>query len=57
MIQNLLYRLSDIFTPASYGSSLENYIVSNRPTDIVDIERLTREFDRGFFGGSYNEFN
>jgi hypothetical protein len=49
MLKNLLSRLCDIFTPQSYGSSLEEYIVKNRPTDIVDIERLTRDFDRNFF--------
>lgn len=28
-----------------YGSSLETYITSRKPTDICDVERLTREFD------------
>ena len=29
----------------TYGSELENYIVSNNPKDTGDVERLTREYD------------
>lgn len=28
----------------SYGSHLEEYIISNNPKDAGDVERLTREF-------------
>ena len=28
----------------TYGSQLENYIVSNNPKDAADVERLTREY-------------
>ena len=31
--------------PNTYGSRLEEYIVSNNPKDTYDVERLTREFD------------
>lgn len=31
--------------PATYGSALEAYIVSKRPTDSADVDRLAREFD------------
>lgn len=38
--------------PNTYGSKLEEYIVSHHPKDGSDVERLTREFDqkqsRGF---------
>jgi hypothetical protein len=30
----------------TYGSRLEQYIVSNNPRDIADVERLTNEYDR-----------
>jgi hypothetical protein len=29
----------------TYGSQLEQYIVSNNPKDTGDVERLTREYD------------
>lgn len=31
--------------PQTYGSKLEEYIVSHHPKDTYDVERLTREFD------------
>jgi hypothetical protein len=31
--------------PLTYGSALENYIVSHNPQDGCDVDRLTREFD------------
>lgn len=30
---------------STYGSDLEQYIVSNNPHDTADVERLTREYD------------
>jgi hypothetical protein len=30
----------------TYGSQLEEYIVSQNPRDIADVERLTVEYDR-----------
>lgn len=30
----------------TYGSKLEEYIVSQNPRDIADVERLTSEYDR-----------
>jgi len=29
----------------TYGSRLEEYIISNNPKDTADVERLTREYD------------
>ena len=31
---------------STYGSRLEEYIVSQNPVDIADVERLTTEYDR-----------
>lgn len=31
---------------STYGSHLEEYIVSQNPQDISDVERLTVEYDR-----------
>ena len=33
-------------TESTYGSKLEEYIVSHNPKDGGDVERLTREFDQ-----------
>ena len=33
-------------TPNTYGSKLEEYIVSNNPKNTGDVERLTREFEQ-----------
>ena len=30
----------------TYGNQLENYITSNNPKNVGDVERLTQEFDR-----------
>lgn len=30
----------------TYGSALEEYIVSRNPNDTSDVERLAREYDR-----------
>lgn len=30
---------------STYGSSLEEYIVSHNPKDTYDVERLTKEYD------------
>jgi hypothetical protein len=37
-----------------YGSSLEQFIVKNRPQDVFDVERLQREYNHNLpFGGHY----
>lgn len=33
-------------THSTYGSDLEQYIISRNPCDIADVERLTAEYDR-----------
>jgi len=30
---------------STYGSQLEQYIISHKPNDTADVERLTREYD------------
>jgi hypothetical protein len=32
--------------PTTYGSELEQYIVSRNPQDSCDVDRLAREFDQ-----------
>jgi len=32
--------------PQTYGSALEEYIVSNNPQDSHDVDRLAREFEQ-----------
>ena len=32
-------------TESTYGSKLEEYIVSHNPQDTADVERLTKEYD------------
>ncbi len=33
-------------TPQTYGSELEQYIVSKNPTSAAEIDHWTRQFDR-----------
>lgn len=42
--------------PQTYGSALEAYIVSHDPQDVVDVDRLTREFDAKMSNRSYGGF-
>lgn len=36
--------------PQSYGTELENYIVSNNPQNTGDVDRLTRQYDQRMKG-------
>lgn len=38
-------------TESTYGSDLENYIVSHNPQDTGDVERLAQEYNRKFKEG------
>jgi hypothetical protein len=42
--------------PATYGSALEYYIVSNDPKDACDVDRLMREFENKMSNRSYGGF-
>lgn len=48
----LLFKLLQSLKPASYGSKLEEYILSKHPQSTADVEALTRQYDqnqvRGF---------
>lgn len=45
MLKKLIEFLDRVFTP-TYGSELEQYILSRNPQDPGDIERLQIEFDK-----------
>ena len=34
------------FSSESYGTQLENYIISHNPQDTGDVERLAQEYNR-----------
>lgn len=42
---NLITVLRQLFTDRTYGTALEQYIVSRNPTNQIDVERYTREFE------------
>ena len=44
---NLLYKFSE---PESYGSRLEQYIISHNPTSTAQVEQLERQFELRFSG-------
>lgn len=53
LINSLLATLPNWFkinakevAPVTYGTELEQYIISNNPQSTYDVERLTIEFDR-----------
>jgi hypothetical protein len=55
MLDNLqlwaLFR--SLFTDRSYGSTLEQYIVSRNPQNAADIERYTTEFQNKHGGAKW----
>lgn len=50
-MQQLWTVLRSLFTERTYGSSLEQYIVSRKPQNPADIERYTFEFQTRNGGG------
>jgi hypothetical protein len=53
-IKNWAKNLEKSFSkPQTYGSALEYYIVSNRPQNAGDVDRLTREFEGNRSEGHY----
>jgi hypothetical protein len=48
LMTKLLERLGEMFPDSGYQSRLEQYITNKRPTDVVDVERFQREFNREF---------
>lgn len=46
MIGYIQKMFSDFKKPQTYGSELEQYIVSKNPTSAAEIDHWTRQFDR-----------
>lgn len=42
----ILVPMLGLLSEQTYGSALEEYIVSNNPHDTADVERLAREYDQ-----------
>lgn len=42
--------------PQTYGSALEEYIVSNNPQSEGDVERLMRDFDSRMLNRQYQGY-
>jgi hypothetical protein len=42
----LIKKLTGVLKPVTYGSRLENYILSKNPTNHSQIEQAAREFER-----------
>jgi hypothetical protein len=42
----IIWLFSDISTNETYGSRLEEYIVSNNPQSTYDVERLATEYNK-----------
>jgi hypothetical protein len=42
----LIKKLTKVLKPVTYGSRLENYILSKNPTNHSQIEQAAREFER-----------
>lgn len=46
-IKNWVKSLAEAFSkPQTYGSALEQYIVSNNPQSEGDVDRLAREYEQ-----------
>jgi hypothetical protein len=46
IISNWAKNLGNHFSkPQTYGSGLEYYIVSNKPQNAADVDRLTKEYE------------
>ena len=48
-LANLIERLSEMFPKQDYQSRLEQYIESNKPETVHDVERLQKRFDHQEF--------
>ncbi len=46
MFESLLFKLLSYFKPTSYGSKLEEYIVSKNPQSTADVETYARQYDQ-----------
>ena len=48
-MEKLLEKLVNWFEPRSYGSDLEEYIISKRPTNTAEVEKYAREYEDGIW--------
>jgi len=46
MIAYIAKQIKRVEQPTTYGSELEQYIVSKRPTSVAEIEHWTRQYDK-----------
>jgi hypothetical protein len=46
LVEYLRKMIQKFEKPQTYGSALEEYIVSNNPQDSYDVDRLAREFEQ-----------
>lgn len=46
MIAYIAKQIKRVEQPTTYGSELEQYIVSKNPTSAAEIDHWTRQFDR-----------
>ena len=56
MINQIIGYIQKMFNPNrnEYGSSLEDYILSKRPTSITEIEYYTIQYDRHLQNNSWS---
>lgn len=52
----MLACITSAFKQKTYQSELERYVISKQPTDVADVERYVREYDKSFFGRSYHGY-
>ncbi len=46
MIAYIAKQVKRVEQPVTYGSELEQYIISKRPQSVAEIEHWTRQFDK-----------
>ena len=46
MIAYISKQLKRVEQPTTYGSELEQYIISKRPSSVAEIEHWTRQYDK-----------
>jgi len=56
MFKKMLACITSAFKQKTYQSELERYVISKQPTDVADVERYVREYDKSFFGRSYHGY-
>lgn len=52
-LASMLGALRSLFKTNTYGSELEQYIVSHNPQNTCDVENLTREYEATMLSGRF----